>query len=55
MKDWIKQLRRRIVELHERESAQRNFLRAIYDGPSRLPNNYEQPACLRRRRLVTAQ
>lgn len=54
MKHWIKQLHRRFVELHEREAAQRNFLRTIYDGPSRLPNNYEHPACLRRRRLVTA-
>lgn len=54
MKLRIKQLYRLIIELREREAAQRNFLRAIYEAPSRLPADYERPACLRRHALVTS-
>lgn len=54
MKHWIRQLYRLFVDLREREAAQRNFMRGIYEGPSRLPMNYEHPACLRRHPLVTS-
>lgn len=49
---WFKQLRSLVSDIRERESAQRNFVRAIYDAPARYPANYEQPAYLRRSRLV---
>jgi len=48
MKHWFKQLRHLMNDLREREAAQRNFLRAIYDAPPRFPADYERPAYLRR-------
>lgn len=44
----IKYLTRFVAQIRGRESAQRNFLRAIYEGPSRIPADYERPAYLRR-------
>lgn len=52
MKHWIKQLRCFVVAIREREAAQRQFLRGIYEGPARIPADYERPAYLRRARLV---
>lgn len=51
MKLWFKQLHRLIVDLREREAAQRNFLHAVYGGPDRF-SGYERPAYLRRSRLA---
>lgn len=53
MKNWFAQLRKKVIDIRERESAQRNFVRAIYHGPSRLAADYETPAYLRRGRAGT--
>jgi hypothetical protein len=57
MKIWIKQLHRLVcfvISIREREAAQRKFMRGIYEGPARVPADYERPAYLRRSRLVAA-
>lgn len=52
MKRWFQQLRHLIVTFRERESAQRAYMRAIYQAPHKVPANYERPAYLRRARVV---
>lgn len=52
MKHWFAQLRKKVDDIRERESAQRDFVRAIYNAPSRLADNYEKPAYLRRARIA---
>lgn len=44
-----------IDQIRSQEAAQRNFLRAIYQGPSRIPADYERPAYLRRAPVVVCQ
>ena len=52
MKLWFHQLRHLVNDIRERESAQRNFVRSIYNSPTRLAVDYEKPAYLRRPRSV---
>jgi hypothetical protein len=52
MKHWFEQLRKKVGDIRERESAQRDFVRAIYSTPNRLATNYEKPAYLRRARIA---
>ena len=51
MKLWFKQLRHFVIEIRQRESAQRNFLHAVYGGHDRFAG-YEQPTYLRKARTV---
>ena len=51
MKLWFQQLRHLVNDIRERESAQRNFLQAVYGRADRFAG-YERPAYLRRSRLV---
>lgn len=48
----LQQFIRLVAQIRDRESAQRNFLRAIYEGPSRIPADYERPAYQRRAPVV---
>jgi hypothetical protein len=50
VKNWFEQLRKKVIDIRERESAQRDFVRAIYNSPSRLAADYEVPAYLRKAR-----
>lgn len=51
MKEWFAQLRKKVIDIRERESAQRNFIRAVYERPNRFAADYEKPAYLRRARV----
>lgn len=52
MKLWFEQLRQRVAEIRTQEAAQRDFLRAVYEAPRRLPADYERPAYLRKARAM---
>lgn len=48
----LQQIIRLVAQIRSHEAAQRNFLRSIYQGPSRIPADYERPAYLRRTSVV---
>lgn len=52
MKNWFKQLRQIANDIRERESAQRNFVRAVYGRSNNPGFDYEKPAYLRRARAI---